>query len=284
MRSIKQLHQALYAPIDDLITYRALPTRSIQSIDPFLFLNHHGPQRYAPINRGLPFGPHPHRGFETLTFVLQGDIMHRDTGGGKSVIQAGGVQWMTAGRGLIHAEESSDAFKENGGMEEVIQIWMNLPARLKMTTPEYKGLPKEEIPELSLDGGKVTVHLISGLWNEVKGPVVSLTNLLMSQIDLRAGGSLQTEVESVRNLLFYVVKGKVKVNGQLAETHTLVEFANDGEAIAVEALEDATLIFGHGQPFNEPIVAQGPFVMNTQTEIMQAMRDYQMGKMGVWTE
>jgi len=284
MRSIKQLHKAVYAPIDDLVTYRALPTRSIQWIDPFLFLNHHGPQCYEPFNRGLPFGPHPHRGFETLTFVLQGDIMHRDTGGGKSVIQAGGVQWMTAGRGLIHAEESSDAFKETGGMEEVIQIWMNLPARLKMTTPEYKGLPKEEIPTLVLDGGKVTVHLISGMWNDVKGPIISLTNLLMAQIDLRAGGRFQTEVESVRNLLFYVVNGKVTVNGQLAETHTLVEFGNDSETIEVEALEDATLIFGHGQPFNEPIVAQGPFVMNTQTEIMQAMRDYQMGKMGVWTE
>src|SRR5688572_47812 len=119
MRSVKEIHKAIHAPIGDLITHRALPTRSIEMIDPFLFLNHHGPQTYDPHNRGLPFGPHPHRGMETVTFILDGDIMHKDSRGHESVIEAGGVQWMTAGRGLIHAEVSSEKFKREGGYVEI---------------------------------------------------------------------------------------------------------------------------------------------------------------------
>ena len=164
MRTIKNIHTAISAPIADLITYRALPTQQVNYIDPFLFLNHHGPQEYPPFNRGLPFGPHPHRGFETLTFILAGDIVHRDTGSGESIIKAGGIQWMTAGRGLIHAEVSSEEFKEKGGLVEVIQLWINLPAKLKMTPPHYVGLQQESIPAVSLNQGKTTLHVVSGEW------------------------------------------------------------------------------------------------------------------------
>ena len=280
MRAIKKLHKAIYSPIDDLITYRAMPTGSIRYLDPFLFLNHHGPQRYGPSNNGLPFGPHPHRGFETLTYILQGDIMHRDSMTGESVINTGGIQWMTAGSGLVHAEVSSDAFKKTGGMEEVIQIWLNLPSHLKMTAPNYIGLQKDGIPAIQLDEGRATVNLISGKWGETEGPVPSLTGIHTTSIEFKKGGQLQTKVEAKRNILFYVVNGEVEVNGQTAATHTLVEFANEGEAIAVKALSDATLIFCHGEPYNEPIVAHGPFVMNSEAEIRQAMIDYQSGKLG----
>ncbi|MCB9050905.1 MAG: pirin family protein [Lewinellaceae bacterium] len=280
MRTIKKLHKAVYSPIDDLITYRAMPTGSIRYLDPFLFLNHHGPQRYGPNNNGLPFGPHPHRGFETLTYILQGDIMHRDSMTGESVINAGGIQWMTAGSGLIHAEVSSEAFKKNGGMEEVIQIWLNLPSRFKMVKPSYIGLQKDGIPAVELDGGRVTVNLISGKWGNTEGPVPSLTDIYTTSIQFKEGGNLQTQVEAKRNILFYVVNGEVEVNGQNAATHTLVEFSNEGEAISVKALTDATLIFCHGEPYNEPIVAHGPFVMNSEAEIRQAIMDYQSGKLG----
>ena len=280
MRAIKKLHKAIYSPIDDLITYRAMPTGSIRYLDPFLFLNHHGPQRYGPSNNGLPFGPHPHRGFETLTYILQGDIMHRDSMTGESVINTGGIQWMTAGSGLVHAEVSSDAFKKTGGMEEVIQIWLNLPSHLKMTAPNYIGLQKDGIPAIQLDEGRATVNLISGKWGETEGPVPSLTGIHTTSIEFKKGGQLQTKVEAKRNILFYVVNGEVEVNGQTAATHTLVEFANEGEAIAVKALSDAALIFCHGEPYNEPIVAHGPFVMNSEAEIRQAMIDYQSGKLG----
>ena len=280
MRTIQKIHQAIYDPIDDLSTYRAMPTGSVRHIDPFLFLNHHGPQEYGPDNNGLPFGPHPHRGFETLTYILQGDIAHRDSSTGESVIESGGIQWMTAGSGLVHAEVSSEKFLEKGGMEEVVQLWFNLPARLKMTEPNYIGLQADQIPAISQDNDRVNVHLISGEWEGTKGPVEPLTGITATWIDLKAGGSFETRVAAKRNILFYVLNGQVEVNGQAAEIHQLVQFANDGDALAVKASTDAQLIFCHGEPFNEPIVAYGPFVMNNEAEIRQAMLDYQNGKMG----
>src|SRR3954471_5039129 len=129
MRTIKAKHNAFYEPVADLITYRAMPTNTVSMnlLDPFIFLNHHGFQQYPPHNNGLPFGPHPHRGFETATFILEGNLVHRDGHSGESIIKAGGVQWMTAGRGLIHAEVSSEEFKEKGGPLEILQLWINLP-------------------------------------------------------------------------------------------------------------------------------------------------------------
>lgn len=280
MRTIKQLHKAVSEPIGDLSTYRAMPTRSIAHLDPFLFLNHHGPQFYGPDNHGLPFGPHPHRGFETLTYILQGDIVHRDSATGESAIQAGGIQWMTAGSGLIHSEVSSEEFKKKGGMEEVIQLWLNLPSHLKMTPPRYIGLQKEEIPSVQLDDDRVTVNLVSGTWDEVQGPVPSLTGIHTASIYMLEGGTLTVQVQPERSVLLYVVNGEVNVNTQTADKHTLVEFNNDGEEIRIHAIEDSVLIFGHGTPFREPIVAHGPFVMNSPDEIRQAIADYQAGKMG----
>ena len=282
MRTINALHQAVYAPIDDLTTFRAMPTGSVEQIDPFLFLNHHGPQKYGPGNSGLPFGPHPHRGFETLTYILQGDIMHKDSAHGESIIRAGGIQWMTAGRGLIHSEVSSEEFKRAGGMEEVIQIWMNLPAKDKMTAPGYTGLQKEEIPAISLDNGQVVLNLVSGRWHEVSGPVQSLTGLFMASVFFKEGGTLPLSVAPGRNILFYVVRGELRVNDTPVREHFLVEFGNEGEAITVEAMKEAVLILGHGEPLREPVVAHGPFVMNSAEEIQQAMEDYHAGKFGSW--
>ncbi|GGG26504.1 pirin family protein [Pontibacter amylolyticus] len=282
MRKIKKLHKAVPAPVGNLVTYRAIPTRDVEYIDPFLFLNHHGPQVYKPGNRGLPFGPHPHRGFETLTFILEGDIMHQDTGGGKDIIEAGGVQWMTAGSGLIHAEVSSDKFKQEGGPLEILQLWFNLPAEHKMTAPKYIGLQKDQIPTVQLDNGKVRVHVVSGSWGEVQAPIQNLSDIHMVSMELQKGGEFIYNIPSERNIFFYVVRGAVKVNGETAEKLTLVEFANEGKEVKVEATEDAYILFGHAHPFNEPVVSHGPFVMNTEQEIQEAFRDYQMGKMGTW--
>ena len=282
MRTIKKLHKAEYSPIADLVTYRALPTRSIEQIDPFLFLNHHGFQTYPKNNNGLPFGPHPHRGFETVTFILKGDIMHKDSGGSESTIEAGGVQWMTAGKGLIHAEVSSDQFKKEGGELEILQLWVNLPAQYKMVKPHYVGLQKEDIPAIELDGGKVTIHAVSGNWKDTKGAFQPLADIQLAWIDLLPGGKLELDIAPERNIFFYVINGKLKVNGQEAEMHTLVEFNKDGSHLSVEATSDAVLLLGHAEPFNEPVVAQGPFVMNSQQEIAEAYDDYRAGKFGVW--
>lgn len=284
MRSIKNIHESIYTPVADLQTYRPMPTPSLNHLDPFLFLNHHGPQTYGPNNEGLPFGPHPHRGFETLTFVLKGDILHWDSNGAKSVITEGGIQWMTAGSGLIHSEVSSDAFLKNGGEEEVIQLWLNLPSKQKMTPPKYIGKSKEELVHIADDHDRVMIHLISGKWGNQQGPIEPLTNITIASLDFKPGGEFLARVPEENQILFYIVRGRVQVNGRKAQTHELVEFAHTGERIEVTATEDTTLIFGYGTPFNEPIVAQGSFVMNSQDEIRQAIQDYQAGKMGVWMD
>jgi hypothetical protein len=284
MRTINKIHKAEYAPVADLTTYRALPTRSVQQIDPFLFLNHHGPQVYRPHNDGLPFGPHPHRGMATVTFILAGDVAHKDSGGHDSVITAGGVQWMTAGRGLIHAEVSSEAFKAKGGNLEILQLWLNLPARLKMTQPFYKGLQGKEIPSLQLHEGKVTVNLISGEWEGKKAAFESATGVQLNTILFKPGGKVTLPVPAAHNIFFYVIRGKITAGGTVVEALQLAEFNNDGETVQMEAVEDSILLFGHALPFNEPVVAQGPFVMNTEQEIREAYRDYQTGKFGAWNQ
>jgi quercetin 2,3-dioxygenase len=282
MRSIKKIHKAEYSPIADLVTYRALPTRSVDYIDPFLFLNHHGHQVYKPNNQGLPFGPHPHRGFETVTFILKGDIMHKDSGGYESVIEAGGVQWMTAGSGLIHEEVSSENFKKQGGELEILQLWVNLPARFKMTAPNYIGLQKQDIREVSLNDGQVKINAVAGNWEGTKGAFETLTDISLATVHIQQDAAYTTEIAPERNVFFYIIKGSLTVNAQEASMHQLLEFSNDGSAIEIKATEDAIVLLGHALPFNEPVVAQGPFVMNTQQEIMQAYDDYRAGRFGVW--
>lgn len=284
MRTLKKIHKAEYRPIADLVTYSPLPTRSLQQIDPFIFLNHHGFQTYPPYNQGLPFGPHPHRGMETVTFILEGDILHKDSSGHESVMGPGGVQYMTAGRGLIHEEVSSSEFKRKGGDLEILQLWLNLPAKKKMTDPNYVGLQKEEIPTFDLDGGKVKVQQLFGEWNDVKGAFKETFPLTMSTIYLEKEGKFEKTIPANENIFFYIVRGELQVNGVEIPFRNLAEFTNEGEKIGVEALEESILILGHALPFNEPMVAQGPFVMNTHQEIQDAYRDYQAGKFGSWNQ
>jgi redox-sensitive bicupin YhaK (pirin superfamily) len=278
-RTIKRRHAAQRDDIGDLTTRRPLPGPAVQQVDPFLFLNHHGPQTYAPGNNGLPFGPHPHRGFETVTFILDGELTHKDSGGHESVIHAGGVQWMTAGSGLVHAEISSDEFKQRGGSLEILQLWVNLPARLKMTKPRYVGVQRDEIPALKTSDGKATVHLIAGEWNGSKGPIESLTGVFMATVEMSAGGHASFPVKN-RNVFLYVVRGRIAIGGEEAQAHTLVELDAEGDTVEIEAATDATLLFGHADPIGEPVVSYGPFVMNTQSEIRNAIADYQAGKFG----
>ncbi|MGZ5445516.1 MAG: pirin family protein [Thermoanaerobaculia bacterium] len=270
-RRILHRYPAVSDDIGDLRTQRPLPNRELDQIDPFLFLNHHGPQVYPPNNRGLPFGPHPHRGFETVTFILEGSLSHKDTGGHESVIDAGGVQWMTAGRGVEHEELSPEAFRRSGGPLEILQLWVNLPSRLKMTAPRYVGLQRDQIPSIDKDGA--TVNLISGSLDGVAGPVESLTGVVMTTVSLNAGSRITLPAPRGRNVFFYIVRGELNA-GRAME---LVHFADDGDAIEIEAITDAVVLFGHAEPYNEPVVAHGPFVMNTREEIVQAFRDYQMG-------
>jgi len=279
-RRIRWQHAAQRDDIGDLTTRRPLPGPHVDQVSPFLFLNHHGPQVYRPGNRGLPFGPHPHRGFETVTFILEGELTHRDSGGHESVIHAGGVQWMTAGSGLVHAEISSDEFKRRGGPLEILQLWVNLPARLKFTRPAYVGLQRAQIPAIATPDGKGTVNLIAGEWGGHAGPVKSLTGVFMTTVKLAAGGRVSFPGVAGRNIFLYVVDGGIRVAGDAAGEHVLVELESEGDAVDIEAVSDATLLFGHADPIDEPVVAHGPFVMNTPREIEEAIRDYRAGKFG----
>lgn len=282
MKTIKAHHKAEYEPIADLVTYRAMPTQHIpmNQLDPFIFLNHHGWQQYSPHNSGLPFGPHPHRGFETVTFILEGDLVHQDSSGASSTIKAGGVQWMTAGKGLVHAEISSPYFKQNGGPLEILQLWINLPAKYKMAEPSYTGLQKEDIPSLSFDNGKVHLNIVAGNWEGTAAPVKTLTDIHLASVEFSNGGRLNISVPKDQNVFLYVVKGSLLINGEIASMHHLVQFSHEGSMIEMKAMEDAYILFGYAQPFHEPFVAYGPFVMNTQQEIMQAYEDYHAGKFG----
>jgi redox-sensitive bicupin YhaK (pirin superfamily) len=277
-RTIQNIFPAVRDDIADLQTWRAMPTQYIDHLDPFLFLNYHGRQIYPPANRGLPFGPHPHRGFETVTFILEGDIAHRDSGGHESVIGPQGVQWMTAGRGLVHSETSSEEFKRNGGPLEVLQLWVNLPARLKMTEPRYIGLQGEAIPLLAEDDGRVSVHLVSGTCQGRQGAVTPLLDVTAMLLRLQQHGQLRLSIPLAHNVFFYVMRGSVRVNGQTVDEHHLADFRHDGEQLEIAATRDSMVLLCHALPLGEPIVAHGPFVMNTKEEIAQAILDYQAGR------
>lgn len=276
-RTIKAQHPSARDDIADLVTRRPLPGPAVPQIDPFLFLNHHGPQVYPPNNRGLPFGPHPHRGFETVTFILEGELSHLDSGGHESVIRAGGVQWMTAGSGLVHAELSPEAFKRAGGPLEILQLWVNLPSRLKMTTPRYVGLQREDIPAIPVDGGKATVNLIAGEFEGRKGPFEPLHDFLMATVEL-SGGTVTLPAARGRNVFLYVVRGDLTVGGSPVKAHHLIELNADGDTVTLAG--EGVVLFGHAEPFGEPVFAHGPFVMNTREEIIQAIEDYNAGKFG----
>jgi redox-sensitive bicupin YhaK (pirin superfamily) len=280
-KSVVAQHVSYRDDIGDLVTRRPVPGPGVEQVDPFLFLNHHGPQTYPANNRGLPFGPHPHRGFETVTFILEGELAHRDSAGHESVIREGGVQWMTAGSGLVHEEVSPEAFKQAGGPMEILQLWVNLPSRLKMTQPRYIGVQASEIPTLSSDQDRAKVHLISGSWGGQSGPIGSLTGIFMSTIDMTKGGRVGFGSLGGRNVFLYVVRGQVKVNGTTAKAWSLVQLDLEGDLVEIVADSDALVVFGHGEPINEPMVAHGPFVMNTRQEIVQAIQDYQAGLFNV---
>jgi hypothetical protein len=263
-----------------------LPTQQVEQIDPFLLLHHASvkvPVHTTPKHAGV--GPHPHRGFSPVTFIFEGGVHHRDSRGNDSVVYAGGAQWMNAGMGIIHSERPTDDIHEIGGRQEIIQLWINTPARNKMDPPAYFPLSAEAAPSYVGPDGKVSGRVFSGNILGIAGPIPSQAEVNAATFVMKSGGRLSIPVPPSHNCLIYLLDGKLTVDGfgQVEELH-LVHFKNDGEGIALEALEDTRILFLSGVPLNEAVVSYGPFVMNNQTQIMEAMRDYQMGKMGVLIE
>ncbi|WP_456267996.1 pirin family protein [Kushneria sp. AK178] len=283
-RKVRHLHTAIRDDIGDLITHRPLPGPSIDYLDPYLLLNHHGPQVYSENNTGLPFGPHPHRGFETVTFILDGSLAHSDSDDHESVIETGGVQWMTAGRGLVHSEVSPEAFRRSGGRLEILQLWINLPAELKMTEPRYTGLQADDLVQIELDEGRGHMTLIAGDFEQhgstFRGPVETPTTSFMSTISIKEGSLIQLPVPEDHEIFCYVVRGNIMISEQAIRPCHLIEFNTQGDHVEIRGSGDATLIFGHSPRLKEPMVSRGPFVMNTREELDQAVSDYQNGRFG----
>jgi redox-sensitive bicupin YhaK (pirin superfamily) len=282
-RTIKSVFTAPEIMMGSNKLKQPLPVAGLNQVDPFLLLHHMPPTKHEPGVNALDVGPHPHRGFEPVTFVCEGEVEHNDSLGNHSVIAAGGVQWMTAGRGIVHSEGASKAQINRGGSFEMIQLWINLPKDKKMTTPIYQGVQKEAIPSVEAGDGKAKVNVVSGTYQGRKGPVDSLTGIEAYTLEMSEGGQLTFDVPAARNVMIYQLRGNTTVNQHQVTDTQLVHFENDDERVEIIADTDALILFLTGDPIEEPMAQYGPYVMNTQSEILEAMRDYEQGKMGVLT-
>ncbi len=286
LRSVSRLLYAHLVDMGGIPVRQPLPAAGVEQVDPFLLLHHanlKAPTHIEPRHAGI--GPHPHRGFSPVTFIFKGGVHHRDSRGNNSVIYEGGAQWMNAGRGIIHSERPPADIHERGGVQELIQLWINTPARHKMDQPLYFPVPAENVPEIHSPDSKVTVRLFAGELMNKKGPAPTQTEVIAATLLLQPSGSLTIPLPETHNVLLYLLDGEVNIETYgKTEGLNLVVFANDGQGIALEALKPTRALLLGGEPLHEEVVSYGPFVMNNQTQILEAMRDYQMGKMGVLIE
>jgi redox-sensitive bicupin YhaK (pirin superfamily) len=285
-RTVSRLLYAHKVDMGGMPIRQPLPSQQVQQIDPFLLLHHADikvPTHLDPDNAGV--GPHPHRGFSPVTFIFKGGVHHRDSRGNDSIIYAGGAQWMNAGMGIMHSERPPQDIHEIGGRQEIIQLWINTPAKNKMDQPKYYPLSAEDAPKFNSEDGSVTAKVFSGEVLGVKGPIPSQTIVNAATLEFNRGGKISIPLPESHNVFIYLLDGKLNVAGfGMVEALHIVHFKNDGAGIDLEALEDTRVLLLSGEPLNEEVVSHGPFVMNTQTQIMEAMRDYQMGKMGILIE
>lgn len=264
------------------------PVRSVFSydrfgkeLDPFLLLDYAEPHHFDPTTRRRGVGAHPHRGFETVTLSYQGEVEHRDSSGGGGKIGPGDVQWMTAASGLLHEEYHSEDFARRGGLFEMAQLWVNLPAKHKGAPPGYQTLLKEEIPVVDLPDQAGTVRVIAGEFAERSGPARTFTPINLWDIEAKAGKFVRLEVQPGHTAALLVPRGEIMIGGEeRAGEGALAVFEREGSELLFQALADSRLLLMSGEPIGEPIVGQGPFVMNTPMEIMEAFRDFQKGAMG----
>jgi redox-sensitive bicupin YhaK (pirin superfamily) len=250
-------------------------------VSPFLLFDYAGPMEFAPTSERRGVGEHPHRGFETVTIVYAGEVEHRDSSGGGGKIGPGDVQWMTAGAGLVHEEFHGRQFAQRGGLFEMVQLWVNLPAKHKMTPPRYQAIVAADIPAADLPEGKGTVRVIAGAFDGAKGPAQTFTPLHVWDLRLTADTAVELPVPDGYTTALAVLRGTVRVNGSEPVGSAEVGlFDREGTSIRIDGAQDAVALLLCGAPIAEPIVGQGPFVMNTSEEIRQAIRDYQSGRMG----
>jgi len=276
---VVESHHAQPAPGLDVL--RPFPGPQLDYASPFLMLDHFGPDRIRPGDEG-GLNPHPHRGFETVTFLFQGAMEHHDSSGGHGLLRAGGVQWMTAGSGIVHAEYREKEFARTGGVLEGVQLWVNLPRKFKMEAPHYQDLPAGKFAVAKFPGGEARV--VAGELLGVRGPAVTYTPIVAAHVKLEAGASVELPVSGDFNAYVYAVRGSGSSGGVTFATNQLVEYRGDGGSVQVMATEALDFLLLAGEPIDEPVVSWGPFVMNTREEILQARNDYLAGRMGVLEE
>jgi len=284
-RSVENILPATALKMGHLTVHQPLPTQQVAQVDPFILLHHFGPFQVGPGNDPLDLGPHPHRGFEPVTFLYSGGLRHRDSRNNTGYLKSGDVQWMTAGMGIIHSERGSKEFLDSGGTLEGIQLWVNLGPEHKMVQPRYQDMKAEDFPTIELAGGAI-LKVVAGTYGDQTGPTKTYSPLLAWQLELPAGATVALPVPLDYNFCAYLLDGEISLpSGFNYSGHTLVNFQRDGEGVRFTGVAERTriLLLG-GEPLGAPLAQHGPFVMNTQTEIMEAMRDYQMGKMGVYIE
>lgn len=267
-------------PVHTLFSYSTLGSL----ISPFLLFDYAGPKNFAPTEQRHGVGAHPHRGFETVTIVYSGEVQHRDSSGGGGKIGPGDVQWMTAASGLVHEEFHGRDFARHGGILEMVQLWVNLPAKYKMSAPHYQSIPSTAIPVITLSDNRGSVRVIAGEFEHTVGPAHTFTSLNVWDLRLASSDCFKVEVPDGHNTLLAMLRGTVNIAG--SETLAAAEvalFDRTGSHILIDHASDAVALLLSGEPIDEPISGSGPFVMNTADEIHQAMEDFQNGKMGVMT-
>ena len=264
-------------PVRSLFSYS---THS-KTLSPFLLLDFAGPAEFTPAVTPRGVGQHPHRGFETVTIVYHGEVSHRDSTGQGGTIGPGDVQWMTAGAGILHEEFHSEAFTRAGGMLQMIQLWVNLPARHKMTAPRYQAILNSEIPAVALANGAGTVRVIAGQYENTQGPAQTFTPMNVWDLRLTASSSATAPIRAGWNTALIVLKGQIKVNHErTVKDGAMVVLSAHGSDCFIESISDASVLLLSGEPIDEPVVGYGPFVMNTRNEIEQAIHDFNSGKFG----
>lgn len=264
-------------PVRSLFSYQTHG----KALSPFLLLDYAGPKPFEPGKTPRGVGEHPHRGFETVTIVYQGEVAHRDSTGQGGVIGPGDVQWMTAGAGILHEEFHSPAFTERGGMLEMVQLWVNLPARHKLTKPGYQGIEAKQIPVVKLPDEAGQLRVIAGEFAEHKGAARTFSPMQVWDLSLQGGKATELSLPAGWSVALVVLSGTAQVNGEaIARDAQMVLLGAEQEQLHIEANQDSRLLLLSGEPIDEPIVGYGPFVMNSEQEIRQAIADFQSGRFG----
>lgn len=282
-RSIKQIIPSEKINMGGIILQQPLPNSSIEQIDPFILI-HHGalPVKKGKGQRESGVGPHPHRGFSPVTFVFKGGVQHQDSLGNNEIVTKGGTQWINAGKGIIHSERPTKEMVDNGGENEIIQFWVNTPAKHKMESPDYIPLSEKDTP--SIKKKKATIQVVAGNFENIVGPAKTYSPQTLLRFETKSGADLSFSLPKSYNTLIYLLDGAIESDGKLIQSKEMAWYENNAENIEIKVLKSSRFIVLSGEPLKEPLVTYGPFVMNTREELNTAILDYQNGEMGTLIE